>query len=80
MFPVAGRVVQPLLSFVSIQGHLPVDIHWKRMVLDTIQGKPGQSVIECRRNRAQQPVFQDSDATHATLVEIEPVIRDTKSD
>lgn len=55
MFPIAGRVIEPLLSLVGIQGHLLEDIHWKRMVLDTVQGKPGQSVIECRRNRAQQP-------------------------
>jgi len=76
MLPVAGRVVEPLLSFVGIQGHLPVDIHVKCMVLDTIQGKPALAVIECRRNCAQQPVLQNPNAAHTALVEIEPVIRD----
>lgn len=76
MLPVAGRVVQPLLSFVSIQGHLPVDLYRKRMVLDTIQGKPVCAVIECARNRTQQPVLQDPNAADAALVVIQPLIRD----
>ena len=76
MLPVAGRVVEPLLSFVGIQGHLPVNLYRKCIVLDTIQGKPARAVIEGRRNRTQQPVLQDANAAHAALVEIQPVIRD----
>jgi len=76
MLPVRFCVVQPLLSFVGIQGHLPVDIHVKCMILNTIQGKPARPVIERRRNGAQQPVLQDSNAADATLVEIQPVIGD----
>ena len=76
MFSVDFSVVQSLLSFISVQGHLPVDLHRKRIVLDTIQGKPACAVIEGRRNRAQQPILQDPDTAHAALVEIEPVIRD----
>jgi len=76
MFSVDFGVVQSLLSFVGIQGHLPVDLHRKRIVLDTIQRKPARAVIEGRRNRTQQPVLQDPDATDAALIEIQPVIRD----
>ncbi len=76
MLPVRFRVVQSLLSFVRIQGHLPVDIHVKCMVLDTIQGEPACAVIERRRNGAQQPVLQDPNAADAALVEVEPVVRD----
>ncbi len=76
MLPVAGCMVQPLLSFVSVQGHLPVDLHRKRIVLDTIQRKSARAVIEGCRNRAQLPVLQEPNAAHAALVEIQPVIRD----
>src|SRR5258708_3764420 len=76
MFSVDFSVVQSLLSFISVQGHLPVDLHRRRIVLDTIQGKPACAVIEGRRNRAQQPVLQNPDTANTALVEIQPVIRD----
>ncbi len=76
MFSVDFGVVQSLLPFVGIQSHLSVDLHRKCIVLDTIQRKPARAVIEGRRNRTQQPVLQDPDATDAALVEIQPVIRD----
>ena len=71
MLPVRFRVVQSLLSFVRIQGHLPVDIHVKRMVLNTIQGEPACAVIERRRNGTQQPVLQEPNAADAALIEVE---------
>src|SRR5258708_33123832 len=46
------------------------------MILTSSQGKPAPPVIERRRNGAQQPVLQDSNAADATLVEIQPVIGD----
>lgn len=48
MLPVRFGVVQSLLSFVGIQGHLPIDIDVKGIVLDTIQGEPACAVIEGR--------------------------------
>src|SRR5260221_6124379 len=76
MFSVDFSVVQSLLSFISVQGHLPVDLHRRRIVLDTIQGKPACALMEARRTGAQQQVLQNPDTANTALVEIQPVIRD----
>ena len=76
MLPIDFRVVQPLLSLIRIQGHLSVNLHRKRIVLDTIQRELARTVIEGRRNRAQQPVLQNPNTAHTAHVEIQPVICD----
>ena len=73
MFSVAGGVVQFFFPFRRIEGHLPVDVPRRGMVGYPVQGKHVQSFIECGRNGAQQPVFQDANAANTAFIEIEPV-------
>jgi hypothetical protein len=76
VFPVDFGVVQPLLPFVGVQSHLPIDVHGEGMVLNTIQRKPALAIIKGCGDGTQQPVFQEANTANAALIEIEPVICD----